>query len=611
VGDTAPQNMPTYMYSVITGCVLGCESVFIHELGHNMGNKHDRNTVVWQAWSSPQGGGAYPYSYGYAYCNSGSLTCNPLTNPANPGGCASQPECSTNDLTNFADIMAYFQGTAQKIYKFSNPNITCAAPGGDGVPRPCGIIDTDPNSANTALSMNNNRVALSSIKGSVSGANLPGSLQFTTLATAALESAGSITFNVSRLGGSAGAVSASYATQNGSAIAGLDYVASSGNVSWTNGDSANKTIVVPLIANGAATNGTTFSVTLSNPTGAAGVFLGFPSTTTGIIQEPWPPGGTMPAGFTTTGGLPWTTATDQVYEGTTSLRSAQPISSSLGTYNDSELFYTATFGAGTLAFAYRVSSWQNAGYFPYGLMDFSVDGTVVMSDGGETGWKYFTYTLSAGNHTLRWRYRNALTAPCSAGWNPPAPAGAACADRAWIDALVLPAPRASSVKSRKTHGGAGTFDQTIDTTALIGGAITVEPRSAGASHVLVHQFDATVATPGVAVCIDQSAAPIGSATPAAVGSTVEVTVTGIPDNKRVTCTLSNVNGIGGNVAASVGFLAGDVNGSRSVTASDILATKGKAGQPVATNFKYDIDRNGTIDANDVAAVKANAGLSMP
>src|SRR5688572_11061355 len=51
---TPPIN-PLILYSVTTGCVAGCESVFIHEVGHNMGNKHDRYTDAFQRGVVPSG----------------------------------------------------------------------------------------------------------------------------------------------------------------------------------------------------------------------------------------------------------------------------------------------------------------------------------------------------------------------------------------------------------------------------------------------------------------------------------------------------------------------------------------------------------------------------
>jgi RHS repeat-associated protein len=91
-----------------------------------------------------------------------------------------------------------------------------------------------------------------------------------------------------------------------------------------------------------------------------------------------------------------------------------------------------------------------------------------------------------------------------------------------------------------------------------------------------------------------------------------VTLTGVPDNKRVTVHLSNVNGAGVDVFASLGFLVGDVNNSRSVTATDILQVKGRSGQVTnATNFTFDLNASGSITASDILAVKGRSGQTVP
>jgi hypothetical protein len=624
VGSATPNTMPTYMYSVTTGCVLGCESVLIHEMGHNMGNAHDRSTASWQAGGTASPPiGAYSYSFGYAFCKSGALTCNP-TIPPGSGGCSSQPECSTNDASNFSDIMAYFQGSTTELLKFSNPNVNCATPSGDGVPRPCGVNEALSTSANTALSMNNNRAALSAVKGAAITAPQPvaGSLQFSGTAFAAAESAGTLSFTVSRLGGKDGAVSASYATSNGTALAGTHYTASSGNVSWTDQDNANKTINVPLIANGPDANALVFNLTLSSPTG--GSFLGVPPTAAGIIVEPWPPGGTFPSGFVTPDGSAgaWTLATDRVYEGTYSLRSAQVYGSLSGpTYTNSDVSYAGTFVNGIVGFAYNVSSWANPGYITYGLLEFSVDGAVVMSDAGETGWKYYAYSLTAGSHTLRWRFKNAMPSACNGGWNPPAPGGANCADRAWIDAVALPlagpppAPAITSVISRKTHTSGilpTNYDVSVNPATALNGSVSVEPRMIETGHKLIFTFDQSISSTGTVTALDAGANPVGSVSSSIGGSAVTVTLTGVPDNQRLTVNIPNVNGSGTTRSASVGFLVGDVNGSLAVTAADILVTKGRLAQTLsASNFTSDVDLNKSINATDLAAVKANAGRSIP
>ena len=77
---------------------------------------------------------------------------------------------------------------------------------------------------------------------------------------------GSFSFEVTRTGGFNGALTINYATSNGSAIAGTDYTAESGTLSWANGDSSVKTITVPWLHNNNNSTyaGTkTFSITLT------------------------------------------------------------------------------------------------------------------------------------------------------------------------------------------------------------------------------------------------------------------------------------------------------------------------------------------------------------
>lgn len=51
----------------------------------------------------------------------------------------------------------------------------------------------------------------------------------------------------------------------------------------------------------------------------------------------------------------------------------------------------------------------------------------------------------------------------------------------------------------------------------------------------------------------------------------------------------------------MGFLTGDTNGNRTVNATDVSQTKSRLGQAVdATNFRSDLNANGTINAADTA-----------
>jgi hypothetical protein len=110
-----------------------------------------------------------------------------------------------------------------------------------------------------------------------------GTLALTSSAQTVSENVGSVQFTVSRSGGSSGTVGISYATGNGTATAPGDYTATSGTLTWANGDAANKTITIPIIDDSTVESTESFSLILSSPTG--GATLGSPSTATVTITD--------------------------------------------------------------------------------------------------------------------------------------------------------------------------------------------------------------------------------------------------------------------------------------------------------------------------------------
>lgn len=109
-----------------------------------------------------------------------------------------------------------------------------------------------------------------------------GSLQLSASSGTVAQTAGTLTETVNRTGGSSGAVSVTYATANGTAVAGTDFTAANGTLIWSDGDAASKTFSVP-ISNAAPFSGSkTFSVALSGPTG--GATLSSPSSDTVTIN---------------------------------------------------------------------------------------------------------------------------------------------------------------------------------------------------------------------------------------------------------------------------------------------------------------------------------------
>ena len=91
-----------------------------------------------------------------------------------------------------------------------------------------------------------------------------GSLQLSAATYSVAQSAGSITVTVNRVGGTSGAISVGYATANGTATAGKDYTATTGTLSWADGDASSKTFQVAIASAPAFAGSLTFGVTLSN-----------------------------------------------------------------------------------------------------------------------------------------------------------------------------------------------------------------------------------------------------------------------------------------------------------------------------------------------------------
>ena len=185
-----------YMYSVVQGCWGSCQYIWTHEVGHNMGNMHDRATSAWENTVNPPDPsipdqGSYPYSWGFYSCNGrvddAVLTCNAFsggcTNPAFSG----KPNC-TSGVNAFRDLMAYFHESTVLVRRFSNPDLDCP---GSSPTLKCGIFDgvTDPQmagrqaSADTAQSMNNNRTALSALFATVVGGGSTATPTTTTVAS--------------------------------------------------------------------------------------------------------------------------------------------------------------------------------------------------------------------------------------------------------------------------------------------------------------------------------------------------------------------------------------------------------------------------------------------
>jgi len=111
--------------------------------------------------------------------------------------------------------------------------------------------------------------------------DLPGTLQ---LAATSFDTGEGTIVNVivTRSGGSSGVASVDYATADDTAVAGSDYTSASGTLTWADGTSGNQTISITITDDGPGELPESFTVTLSNASGAS---LGANSSATVNILE--------------------------------------------------------------------------------------------------------------------------------------------------------------------------------------------------------------------------------------------------------------------------------------------------------------------------------------
>ena len=88
-------------------------------------------------------------------------------------------------------------------------------------------------------------------------------LQFSSTTYSVTENGGQATITVTRTGN--GAISANYATTDGTATAGNDYIQTTGTLSWAYGDYADKTITIAITNDGDSEGNETFTITLTSP----------------------------------------------------------------------------------------------------------------------------------------------------------------------------------------------------------------------------------------------------------------------------------------------------------------------------------------------------------
>ncbi len=394
VMSTVAASFARSAFNVVTrSCAVGNYS-FAHELGHNMGLRHDPfvDTSVLP----------YPYAHGYV-----------------------------DTANKFRTIMAYNDAcaavnvTCVRVPQFSSATV----PYRDW---PSGNIGV----SNAALALNNTRSTTSVFRNSAS-ANVGGSIQFYPQLVGVSEG-GVVTLKVSRLGGSAGAAAVRYQTVEQTARAELDFLTLSGQLTWADGELGDKFIRVQTIQDAQNEGTENFKVELFDFVNAVSLggsaVAGSTATVEIFDDEPdaFPlnctlpdQGWSQPEGATTS----WGVARDASTEGACSLKS-NPLANT-GVAAKAQIQFDGVFTGGTIRFDRRVSSEP-----AFDCLRFFIDGVVVGLSGtcmevggvgvsGYSGWAQIEAPITAGNHTLMWSYeKDANTA--------------VGADAAWIDNLSMP-----------------------------------------------------------------------------------------------------------------------------------------------------------------------------
>jgi hypothetical protein len=168
-----------------------------------------------------------------------------------------------------------------------------------------------------------------------------------------------------------------------------------------------------------------------------------------------------------------------------------------------------------------------------------------------------------------------------------------------------------SAASSETHTNAGPLFVTLPAAGKIG----VESRGANGSYTMIFRFTNPLLSVGGVSLTSGSGTITSSAIDGADPSQYVINLSGVANAQVVTVRLTNVVDAAGNISKEVssvmGVLEGDCNGDGVVNQTDVNETAAHIGQTIsASNFRSDVNRDGHIDSDDVAAVTGRLGSSF-
>ena len=177
---------------------------------------------------------------------------------------------------------------------------------------------------------------------------------------------------------------------------------------------------------------------------------------------------------------------------------------------------------------------------------------------------------------------------------------------------IVPELKLTSAVSRKTHGGAVTFDVNLP----LSGAPAVECRSENGVQKLVFTFTNDVVSGNVFLTLGPGGTGMLASNPTFSGKTMTVDLVNVSNAQVIIVSLFGVTDVTSqilpNTSIPVGILAGDVSGNGTVNSSDVSQAKIQSGVAVTgANFRADVIPNAAINSSDIGLVKSKSGTSFP
>lgn len=236
------------------------------------------------------GGGGNPGSLQFSTAstsvneNAGSKTLT-VTRTGGDDGAVSVNYETVNGSATFANDYTQTNGTLNWADNDDNSKTIVVPITNDGVEEPAQSFVVRLTSPGGGATLGGNDEITVTINDDDTPTGGPGSIRFTSVTATVSEGQPSVTLTAERTGGSTGVISAAVNTANGSATAGADYQAvTNGTVSWNSGDTANKTVVIPIVGDTTEEPSETFTATLSAPTGGASIG-NIPTSTVTITDD--------------------------------------------------------------------------------------------------------------------------------------------------------------------------------------------------------------------------------------------------------------------------------------------------------------------------------------